>query len=112
MYYKKYFNSCVLTGNGHEMELRKGNGHRDVFYKTSTDNGKIWSEATNITAQVNRIYQPQINPLWNFKEDWRTYANTPGHTLQFPAQIYRKKAYWLILLLFNAFYYFDREAKE
>src|SRR5690242_7215763 len=55
------------TGNGHEGELRKGNGHRDVFYKTSVDNGKTWSEPTDITLQVNRIYQPEINPKWNFK---------------------------------------------
>src|SRR5665213_2669238 len=26
------------NGNGHEMELRKGKGYRDVFYKTSNDN--------------------------------------------------------------------------
>jgi sialidase-1 len=81
------------TGNGHEMELRKGNGHRDVFYKTSVDNGKTWSEPTDITLQVNRIYQPQINPLWNFKEDWRTYANTPGHALQFDKGKYKGRIY-------------------
>jgi sialidase-1 len=81
------------TGNGHEMELRKGVGHRDVFYKTSIDNGKTWSEATDITLQVNRIYQPQINPLWNFKEDWRTYANTPGHALQFDEGKYKGRIY-------------------
>jgi len=51
------------TGNGHEMEMRKGIGHRDVLYKTSTDNGKTWSAPTDITLQANRIYQPQINPL-------------------------------------------------
>jgi sialidase-1 len=81
------------TGNGHEMELRKGVGHREVFYKTSIDNGKTWSEATDITLQVNRIYQPQINPLWNFKEDWRTYANTPGHALQFHEGKYKGRIY-------------------
>ena len=81
------------TGNGHEMELRKGKGHRDVFYKTSIDNGKTWSEPTDITLQVNRIYQPQINPLWNFKEDWRTYANTPGHALQFQEGKYKGRIY-------------------
>lgn len=81
------------TGDGHEMELRKGKGHREVFYKTSIDNGKTWSEATDITLQVNRIYQPQINPLWNFKEDWRTYANTPGHALQFQEGKYKGRIY-------------------
>ncbi len=81
------------TGNGHEMELRKGKGHRDIFYKTSTDNGKTWSDATDITMQVNRINQPEINPLWNFKEDWRTYANTPGHALQFDKGKYQGRIY-------------------
>ncbi len=81
------------TGNGHEMGLRKGKGHRDIFYKTSTDNGKTWSDATDITLQVNRINQPEINPLWNFKEDWRTYANTPGHALQFDEGKYKGRIY-------------------
>jgi sialidase-1 len=81
------------TGNGHEMEMRKGIGHRDVLYKTSMDNGKTWSEPTDITLHVNRIYQPQINPLWNSKEDWRTYANTPGHGLQFHEGKYKGRIY-------------------
>jgi sialidase-1 len=81
------------TGNGHEMELRKGKGHRDVYYKTSIDNGKTWSQPTDITLQVNRIYQPQINPLWNYKEDWRTYANTPGHALQFEEGKFKGRIY-------------------
>jgi sialidase-1 len=81
------------TGNGHEGELRKGNGHRDVFYKTSIDNGKTWSDPVDITTQVNRINQPQVNPAWNFKEDWRTYANTPGHALQFERGKYKGRIY-------------------
>jgi sialidase-1 len=81
------------TGNGHEMELRKGKGHRDVFYKTSIDKGKSWSEPTDITTQVNRINQPEINPLWKFKEDWRTYANTPGHAMQFENGKYKGRIY-------------------
>ena len=81
------------TGNSHEMELRKGKGHRDVFYKTSTDNGKTWSEPTDITLQVNRINQPVINPQWNFKEDWRSYANTPGHAMQFDQGKYKGRIY-------------------
>lgn len=81
------------TGNGHEGELRKGHGHRDVFYKTSVDNGKTWSEPTDITLQVNRIYQPEINPKWNFKQDWRSYANTPGHAMQFDNGKYKGRIY-------------------
>src|SRR6185312_4312428 len=81
------------TGNGHEGELRKGNGHRDVLFKTSIDNGKTWSEPRDITLEVNRINQPQINKLWNFKEDWRSYANTPGHALQFEHGKYKGRIY-------------------
>ena len=81
------------TGNGHEMEMRKGKGHRDVWYKTSIDNGKTWSKPTDITLQVNRINQPDVNPAWNFKEDWRTYANTPGHALQFIDGKYKGRIY-------------------
>lgn len=81
------------TGNGHEMEMRRGEGLRDVLYKTSIDNGKTWSEPTDITLQVNRINQPEVNPAWNFKEDWRTYANTPGHSLQFHEGKYNGRIY-------------------
>ena len=71
------------TGNDHEGEVRKGKGLREVWYITSTDGGKTWSEAVNITTQAHRPKQPQINPAYNFSEDWRTYANTPGHAFQF-----------------------------
>ena len=81
------------TGDGDEMELRKGKGHRDVFYKTSIDNGKSWSEPKDITLKVSRINQPEINPLWNFKEDWRSYANTPGHALQFSTGKFKGRIY-------------------
>lgn len=66
------------TGNKHEGEVRKGNGLREVWYKTSTDGGTTWSEGVNITAQTHR----PANTPYNFKEDWRTYANTPGHAIQ------------------------------
>lgn len=71
------------TGNNHEGEVRKGNGLREVWYKTSVDEGRSWSEPVNITAQVHKPYQPKTNPAYNFKEDWRHYANTPGHAMQF-----------------------------
>lgn len=69
------------TGNDHESTVRKGKGLREVWYITSID-GISWSEPVNITTQVHRPNQPNINPAYNFKEDWRTYANTPGHALQ------------------------------
>ncbi|MBD1430133.1 sialidase family protein [Sphingobacterium litopenaei] len=71
------------TGNDHEGDVRKGKGLREVWYIVSNDGGQSWSQPVNITAQVHRPKQPQINPEYNFKEDWRTYANTPGHGFQF-----------------------------
>ncbi len=70
------------TGNNHEGEVRKGKGLREVWYKTSTDAGLTWSKAVNITTQVHRPRQPEINPAYHFSEDWRSYANTPGHGMQ------------------------------
>lgn len=71
------------TGNNHENEVRKGNGLREVWYKTSTDGGITWSEGVNITTQVHRPNMPGVNRGYNFQEDWRSYANTPGHAMQF-----------------------------
>ncbi|RBL94070.1 sialidase family protein [Chitinophaga flava] len=81
------------TGNNHEGEIRKGKGLREVWYKTSADGGVTWSEPVNITTQVHRPLQPQINPAYNFKEDWRSYANTPGHATQFRNGQYHGRIY-------------------
>ena len=70
------------TGNNHEGEVRKGNGLREVWYITSVDNGLTWSVPVNITTRVHRPKAPATNPAYNFEEDWRSYANTPGHALQ------------------------------
>lgn len=61
------------TGNNHEGEVRKGKGQRKVWYVTSVDNGKTWSTPTDISSQVHRH---------GTSDDWRSYANTPGHGLQ------------------------------
>lgn len=71
------------TGNNHEGEVRKGDGLRELWYTTSADGGKTWSEGVNITTQAHRPNQPTVNPDYSFSEDWRTYANTPGHAFQF-----------------------------
>lgn len=71
------------TGNNHEGEVRKGNGLREVWYKTSTDNGQNWSDAINITLQAHRPQHTKLNPAYDFSEDWRSFANTPGHAMQF-----------------------------
>ncbi len=81
------------TGTNHESEVRKGKGLREVWYKTSTDGGKTWSEATNITTRVHKPKQPDINPAYNFKEDWRHYANTPGHATQIQHGKYKGRIY-------------------
>lgn len=81
------------TGNNHEGEVRKGKGWREVWYTTSVDNGVTWSEAVNITTQTHRPNQPQINASYNFKEDWRSYANTPGHGLQIASGKFKGRIY-------------------
>jgi sialidase-1 len=81
------------TGNNTESEVRNGKGLREVWYKTSTDNGATWSNAINITAQVHRPEKPKINAAYNFVEDWRSYANTPGHAIQFAHGIYKGRIY-------------------
>lgn len=77
------------TGNNSEGAVRNGNGLREVWYKTSVDEGRSWSEPVNITIQVHKPNQTSVNPLYSFKEDWRHYANTPGHALQFSALPFR-----------------------
>ncbi|WP_126245259.1 sialidase family protein [Chitinophaga rhizosphaerae] len=81
------------TGDNHEGEVRKGKGLREVWYKTSTDGGVTWSDAVNITTQVHRPNMPGKNPAYNFPEDWRSYANTPGHALQFADGKFKGRIY-------------------
>jgi sialidase-1 len=81
------------TGNNHEGEVRRGNGLREAWYKTSTDNGATWSDAANITTQVHRPKQQQVNAAYNFTEDWRSYANTPGHAMQFQNGKYKGRIF-------------------
>ncbi|WP_400262177.1 exo-alpha-sialidase [Sphingobacterium sp. SG20118] len=81
------------TGNNHEGEVRKGNGIRECWYITSTDAGKTWTEPTNITTAVHHPNQPSFNANYTSKEDWRAYANTPGHALQFDSGKYKGRIY-------------------
>ena len=71
------------TGNNHENEIREGKGLREVWYITSTDGGLTWAKPVNITSQVHRPNQPSRNSAYAFMEDWRHYANGPGHGMQF-----------------------------
>jgi sialidase-1 len=81
------------TGNNHEGEVRKGNGLREVWYKTSVDSGISWSAPVNITTQVHRPKQPDSNTAYNFQEDWRSYAITPGHAMQFSNRSFKGRIY-------------------
>ena len=81
------------TGNNSESEVRKGNGCREVWYKTSSDGGNTWSEPVNITVMVHRLRQPGINKSYNFPDDWRSYANTPGHAMQFTSGLYKGRIF-------------------
>ena len=81
------------TGNNHEGEVRKGKGLREVWYITSIDNGHSWSEPVNITTQVHRPKQPHVNPDYNFAEDWRSYANAPGHAMQINSGAHRGRIF-------------------
>lgn len=83
---KRYKNGRLFlfynTGTASEQEVREGKAMREVWYKTSIDNGSTWSSPVNITGFVSRPNMPAINPEYHFKDDWRSYANTPGHALQ------------------------------
>ena len=81
------------TGTASEHQTRNGNGLREVGYITSTDNGQTWSAPTNITQYVHKVNQPNKNPAYNFKEDWRTHACTPGHAIQLKKGKYAGRLY-------------------
>jgi len=68
------------TGDRTEPEIREGKGTREVWYKTSIDEGRTWSDAVNITPQVKRV-------------GWRAFANTPGHAVQLKKGKYRGRIF-------------------
>ena len=72
------------TGNNHEGEVRKGNGERKVVFVASTDNGKTWGVPVDISEKTHRHGKA---------EDWRSYANTPGHALQLERGKYKGRIY-------------------
>ncbi len=81
------------TGNDHEPQIKLGKGIREAWYITSVNGGHTWSAPVNITTQVHRPKQPSVNPGYNFKEDWRAYANTPGHAIQLTKGKYKGRIY-------------------
>lgn len=70
--------------NGAEAEgtVMGGTGVREIWVIASADNGLTWSTPTNITLSVSKPNEPTFNPKYNFAEDWRWYAITPGHGIQ------------------------------
>lgn len=70
------------TGNNTQANVTNLNGVREVWYKTSTDQGATWSAAVNITLQVHHPYQPSFNSAYTDPLKWSAYATAPGHALQ------------------------------
>lgn len=81
------------TGNNNEGEILKGNGIKYCRYKTSIDMGATWSIPVDITEQVHRLKRPTVDAKFNFAEDWRGYANTPGHAMQFQSGKYKGRIF-------------------
>jgi sialidase-1 len=71
------------SGNNHEYEIRMNQGVREVWMIRSVDLGTNWEDPVNITEQVHKPNNPDFNPNYANPEDWRHYANTPGHAFQF-----------------------------
>lgn len=81
------------TGNNHESEIRKAKGVREVWFISSINNGLSWSDPVNITLQTHRPNYFSSNAAYSFEEDWRSYANTPGHALQIQSGKYKGRIY-------------------
>jgi sialidase-1 len=104
MFHKKYKNGRLFlfynTGTASEQEVRQGKAIREVWYKTSLDNGKTWSDRVNITPSVHFGFRrsdfgriPSKSEISNPKSDWRSYANTPGHALQLTKGKYKGRLF-------------------
>ena len=81
------------TGNNHEYDIRMNRGVREVWMMKSFDLGATWEEPVNITMQTHRPNNPDFNPKYKFPEDWRHYANTPGHAFQFQKGKYKGRIF-------------------
>ena len=81
------------TGNNHEYDIRMNKGVREVWMIRSLDLGHSWEEPVNITSQVHKPNNPAFNDSYTNPEDWRHYANTPGHAFQFQRGDYKGRIY-------------------
>jgi sialidase-1 len=73
------------TGDQTEQNIREGKGKREVWYRISNDGGITWEQPVNITPQVHRLQKGNGGSM----QEWRSYANTPGHALQIRHGKYR-----------------------
>ena len=81
------------TGNNHEYDIRMNKGVREVWMIRSLDLGNSWENPVNITSQVHQPNNPAFNDSYTNPEDWRHYANTPGHAFQFQRGDYKGRIY-------------------
>ena len=81
------------TGNNHEYDIRMNRGVREVWMMKSFDLGKTWEGPENITLKVHKPNNPSFNPKYKNPEDWRHYANTPGHAFQFKKGKYKGRIF-------------------
>lgn len=81
------------TGNNHEYDIRMNKGVREVWMIRSLDLGHSWGEPVNITSQVHKPNNTAFNSSYTNPEDWRHYANTPGHAFQFQNGEYKGRIY-------------------
>lgn len=81
------------SGNNHEYDIRMNRGVREVWMMISYDLGKSWTKPENITAKVHKPNNPAFNPAYTNPADWRHYANTPGHAMQFQTGPHKGRIY-------------------
>jgi sialidase-1 len=93
----KYPNGKIFlfynTGNVHEMALRQAKGIREVWFISSVDDGENWTEPINITSQVHFPNGTMDGRVYESQQDWRAYANTPGHATQCIEGKYKGRIY-------------------
>lgn len=70
------------TGDASERDILNGRGFKRCWYVWSADMGQSWSEPVEITRQVFLANRPDIDSTYSHPDDWRYYANTPGHAIQ------------------------------
>ena len=97
MFDPNYPNGVIIlfynTGNNHEYDIRMNKGVREVWMMKSYDLGRTWETPENITLQVHKPNNPSFNPAYQNPEDWRHYANTPGHAFQFQEGPYKGRIF-------------------